>query len=305
MGPTASGKTELAERYARLLGAQLINADAFQVYRGMDIGTAKPAAKELYRLLDLKDPHEPFGVGEWVRLAAAELACLWRECRPAVVVGGTGLYVRALFERYTGLEGPPDPALRAELMEREARDGLSALAEHLASLDPGAWARIDPRNPVRVRRALERALQPPEPVAFDLPPFARAKIGLEWDVDVLNERIGARTDALISAGWPGEVGTLIASGIGADAPGMRAIGYSALASWHRGEVCLTEATDQIKLATRQYARRQRTWMRSEPALFRLHRQPGDEFTDEELLALLAKARESRHGEDDQLAGHVS
>src|SRR5271165_7127776 len=125
MGPTASGKTDVAEAIADALDAQLINADAFQVYRGMDIGTAKPRAKGRYRLLDLKAPNEGFGVGEFVQLAQTELNTLFQERRSAVVVGGTGLYIRALFEQYSELAASPEPALRAALMEREYRDGLA------------------------------------------------------------------------------------------------------------------------------------------------------------------------------------
>src|SRR5689334_3511641 len=127
MGPTGSGKTEVAEAIAERLGAQLINADAFQVYRGMDIGTAKPTEKHRYRLLDLKQPNAGFGVGEFVQLASEELRELHHEGRDAVVVGGTGLYIRALFEGYAEMVSPPDPNLRSELMARERTKGLATL----------------------------------------------------------------------------------------------------------------------------------------------------------------------------------
>lgn len=305
IGPTASGKTGIAERLADLLGAQLINADAFQVYRGMDIGTAKPQAKDRYLLLDLKDPREAFGAGEWVRLACGSLRRLWSESRSAVIVGGTGFYTRALLERYTDLQGPPPEELRAELMAREAREGLPALAGELARIDPDAAARVDPRNPVRVRRALERALHRSGNVPVDLPPFDELKIGVDWDVRTLDARIETRAHALIASGWVAEVRGLLADGVPRNAPGMRAIGYSPLASYLGGDISLDGAIAQIVLATRQYAKRQRTWMRSEPRLFRLPRQSGETLTDRELLALLAKARTFEHGEDDQPAGHVS
>lgn len=305
MGPTASGKTEVAERLASLIGAQLINADAFQVYRGMDIGTAKPEAKERYLLLDLKEPREAFGAGEWVRLACDNLRRLWSEGRSAVVVGGTGFYIRALFERYEDMQGPPPGELRAELMAREKHEGLRSLAAELARIEPGAAARVDPNNPVRVRRALERALHRGGNEPVELPPFDELKIGLDHAVPDLDARIEARTSALIEAGWIAEVRALLADGVPRNAPGMRAIGYSPLASYIGGDISLDDAIAQIVLATRQYAKRQRTWMRSEPRLFRLPRQSGEPLTDRDLLALLAKARTFEHGEDDQPAGHVS
>src|SRR5205085_344215 len=119
MGPTASGKSSLAEALAEQLDAQLINADAFQVYRGMDIGTGKSSCKERYLLLDLVSPSQQFGLGEWLRLAVVELERLFAEGRSAIVVGGTGLYIRALMEEYAEISSAPDPQLRSELMGRD------------------------------------------------------------------------------------------------------------------------------------------------------------------------------------------
>ena len=117
MGPTGSGKTPLAEALADELDAQLINSDAFQVYRKLDIGTAKPVSKDRYKLLDLIEPNEPFGLGEWLKLAAAEITRSYEMNQNVILVGGTGLYVRALFEQYSGMSGQPDPGLRRLLNE--------------------------------------------------------------------------------------------------------------------------------------------------------------------------------------------
>ena len=157
MGPTASGKTALAEGLADRLGAVLVNADAFQAYRGMDVGTAKPENRGRYRLLDIKKPDETYGVGEFCVRAAEELHGVHEEGRSAVVVGGTGQYVRALFEEYRDLMPDPDPALRARV-DREAGGGGVGGPRHGASATglPRSPPRTDLRNPVRVTRALER-----------------------------------------------------------------------------------------------------------------------------------------------------
>lgn len=265
MGPTGSGKSDLAERIASLLDAQLINADAFQVYRGFDIGTNKPGHRDRYRLLDIKDPDEDFGVGEWVARALDVLAELWEAGRSAVVVGGTGLYVRALFEEWKGLAPPPDPALRAEVRSW-AREGIGALAARLIAIDPIRAQAIDLSNPARVIRALERALQPQPPAAFSLPPFRRVKWGLQPDVDALNARIDARTTDLLERGWLEEVERLSCQGVDEKCPAMRAIGYRTLLRVSMGAMRLEEALDMIRRETRQYAKRQRTWLRSEPHL---------------------------------------
>ena len=131
MGPTASGKTGLAEALADELDATLINADAFQIYRGMDIGTAKPKAKSRYALLDIKNPNEGYGVGEWAQSAQAIVQDAWIAAKSVIVVGGTGLYIRALFEEYDGLHPAPDPVLRSELELREQTEGLPALYAEL------------------------------------------------------------------------------------------------------------------------------------------------------------------------------
>ena len=152
MGPTASGKSDLAEALADRIDARLINADAFQVYRGMDIGTGKPSQKERYLLLDLVSPSEQFGLGEWLRLAVAALEEIFKQGRNAIVVGGTGLYIRALMEEYADVAAAPDPSLRASLMKRP----IEELRQELRSRAPNVFESTDIANPLRVRRALEK-----------------------------------------------------------------------------------------------------------------------------------------------------
>ncbi len=268
MGPTASGKTDLAEALADRLDAALLNADAFQVYRGLDIGTAKPAQRERYRLLDLVEPSEPFGLGEWVRLAQTELEALHAQGRSAVVVGGTGLYLRALCEEYDALHPTPPPELREALATLESEGGLPALLARLAELPPEAGAGVDLRNPQRVRRAIEKALGGP-PIPVRTPYAKRLKFGLCVERRNLSQRIEERTATMLKDGWVDEVATLRARGFRPDDPGFRAIGYRHVWSYLEGVWGLSETLDRTVTETLQYAKRQETWLRKEPNLIPL------------------------------------
>ncbi|MBX3118967.1 MAG: tRNA (adenosine(37)-N6)-dimethylallyltransferase MiaA [Fimbriimonadaceae bacterium] len=264
MGPTASGKTALAERIAERYNAQLFAADAFQVYRGFDIGTAKPAQKDRYRLVDIKSPTESIAVGEWVQLAVDELVPLYEKRRNVVFVGGTGLYVRALFQGYGALFPPADPETRERIREREAAGGMEALVQWLREIDKESSERIDIHNPVRVRRAIEKALCPKVETLFSVPPYKRVKMSLQPDKDDLNLRIKNRVSEMVQNGWVAEVEALRRAGISDNDPSMRAIGYRTLLKVCTGEIALEQAIEATEIETRQYAKRQRTWLRSEP-----------------------------------------
>lgn len=263
-GPTASGKSELAEALADLTQAQLINADAFMVYRGLDIGTNKPTEKDRYKLLDLKAPHEDFGVGEWVRLASDLLGQLHAQSRDAVLVGGTGLYLRALTERWTELAPAPDPGLRAALQRELQGRGLPALVDELRRLDPET--KVDLANPVRVTRALERLRTAPDPVTIDYPDFEVVKFGIQVEPAEIDQRIAQRTQEMLIRGWVDEVNALRTLGVSAEAPSMRAIGYRLILEALEGKTSFADLEGKVVQQTRQYAKRQRTWMRSEPHL---------------------------------------
>lgn len=264
MGPTASGKTGLAEAVASELGAELISADAFQVYRGLDIGTAKPAAKERYRLLDIKNPDEPFGVGEWVKLATGHLEAAFADNRHVVVVGGTGLYIRALFDEYSGMSELPDPAFR----ERLNAAPIDELRKELIERDAGLAGRTDMANPVRVRRALER-LDMPASEPIKLPAFRKAKLALIPPTDPLELRIVQRASQMLHNGWTREIEDLRLRGYKRDDPGLRAIGYRAFWDHLDRKIDLDEALTATIVETRRYAKRQRTWLRSEKGLVTL------------------------------------
>jgi len=262
MGPTASGKTELAEALAELLNAQLVNADAFQIYRGMDIGTAKPASKERYQLLDIRNPSESFGVGEYVSLAQDVLQACWQDQKSVVVVGGTGLYIRALIEEYDAMAQAPDPELRSRLDKKS----LEELVDELKELDSELAMRADLRNRVRVQRAIERIRSPKPSVPVRLPPFDKYKFAVIRESDETASRISRRANDMVQKGWVREVQQLKADGYSKSDPGLRALGYRAIWQHLDGEMELEEALATTIAETRQYSKRQRTWLRSEPNL---------------------------------------
>ncbi len=266
MGPTASGKTELAEALAKVYDAQLINADAFQVYRHLDIGTAKPENRELYQLIDTVDPREQYGVGEFVIQATQILVELWEERRSAVIVGGTGLNIRALTEGYDTMAGPADPSFRAKMNEIHQTQGLGALVEKIKHIAPEVAITIDLSNPARVKRAIERAHFPAVLARAELPPFLSVKFGLLQDASDLEAKIVTRMRAMVQNGWIQEVERLMQSKYSLDDPGLRAIGYRNLWGYVEGKVELEEAIETTIVETRRYAKRQRTWLRSEPNL---------------------------------------
>lgn len=265
MGPTASGKSALAESLAAELDALLLNADAFQVYRGLDIGTSKPTDRGKYRLLDILDPEDEYSVGQWVSDAITELEPAWNRGQNVVVVGGTGLAIRALFEGY-GAMVPPDPAVRDEILAWERRDGLSTLSAHLIEAAPDVAAATDLRNPMRVRRALEKLRTQEQVRPVHLPPFLQVKTGLNPNVDALNAVIGERVRAMLEAGWVHEVRQLMDSGISPQAAGLRAIGYRTLWEAIAEGKDTEDVVGSIIKDTQRYAKRQRTWLRSEPRL---------------------------------------
>ncbi|HXB98095.1 MAG TPA: tRNA (adenosine(37)-N6)-dimethylallyltransferase MiaA, partial [bacterium] len=211
VGPTGSGKTELAEALAKRRPCVLLSADSQQVYRGMDIGTAKPlgAAKAAWGLLDLVDPGQPFSAGDWVRAAVPLVEAAWAGGKLAVLAGGTGLYLKALLEGLAEIPPVPDALRRSLALELEQR-GLAELATRLRAVDPDLAGRTDLANPRRVLRGLEvqaatgRALSQWQ-AAGTVPALRPSKtlwLGLDPGKDSLEARLEARTDALLRRGWP-------------------------------------------------------------------------------------------------------
>lgn len=266
MGSTASGKSDLAEKLAQDIQAELINADAFQVYKGLDIGTNKPLSKNIYHLIDIKDPTDGFGVGEWIQNVLPILKKAYDIKKNVIVVGGTGLYIRALFEQWNHLNPIPPLELRKRIEIELKEQGIEALFHQLQCLSPEVASKIDSKNPVRVSRALEKIMDPRPPFSINLPPFKKLKFGIEKNLDSLHHDIDQRVYQMIEQGWIKEVSSLLSNNIPSTSPGMRAIGYQTLTQYLQKELSLDEAIEKIQILTRQYAKRQRTWLRSEPNL---------------------------------------
>ncbi len=274
LGATATGKSSLALALAERLEGEIVNADALQVYRGLDIGTAKPSAEERRRvrhhLIDILEPAERYSAGEFARRARAAIAGIQDRGRLAIVVGGSGLYLKALLE---GLSPVPrgDRQVRQELRRQLAEGGLGPLRDELAAVDPETSARLARGDTQRILRALEVARVSGKPLShwISLQPFgekrlAALRIGLTLPRGVLYDRIRRRVERMVEVGWVEEVGGLLARHLTADLPGFQAIGYRQLIRHVTGEWSLERALEETVHATRRFAKRQRTWFRKEP-----------------------------------------
>ena len=284
MGPTGSGKTELSLALASRFPIEILVADSRQVYRGMDVGTAKPdpAARAAvpHHLLDLVAPGEPFSVADWTDAARRLIPEIHARRRLPLVVGGSGLYLAALLDGYA-FGAPPLPELRAELQRDLAVAGVGALADRLRAVDPSAAATTDLRNPRRVERALERAMAarggPAKRPATRPWTGPAVLLGVDRPTEVLNRRIDARAQWLFANGLLGEVQALLDAGHDPRRPPLTSHGYGEAARVLAGEWPLEEAVAVTVRRTRQYAKRQRTWFRRDPRIVWLPagEQPGD------------------------------
>ncbi|MEV7611364.1 tRNA (adenosine(37)-N6)-dimethylallyltransferase MiaA [Streptomyces sp. NPDC089799] len=270
VGPTAAGKSDLGVALARHLGGEVVNADSMQLYRGMDIGTAKLTMEERggipHRLLDIWDVTETASVAEYQRLARAEIDRLLAEGRTPVLVGGSGLYVRGALDV---MEFPgTDPEVRARLEEEAALRGPGALHARLAALDPGAAAAILPSNGRRIVRALEVIEITGKPFTANLPGHESVYDCVQIGVDVarpeLDERITVRVDRMWEAGLVDEVRTLEAAGLREGVTASRALGYQQVLAALAGECTEEEARAETVRATKRFARRQDSWFRRDP-----------------------------------------
>ena len=288
VGPTAAGKSDLAVELASRLPGEVVNADSMQVYRGMDIGTAKPTPVERrgirHHVLDVLDVAEPATVAEFQSLARAAIDdCLGRGVLP-VVVGGSALYVRAVLDRF---EFPgTDPALRAQLERDLAVVGARGLHERLINVDPSAAAAILPTNGRRIVRALEVVELTGRPFSATLPNrtylYDRViQLGLDVPRDVLDRRIEERVDRMWRAGLVDEVRTLEEAGLRDSRTARRALGYVQVLAFLAGEYDEAEARARTIQATRRFARRQDAWFRKDPRISWL-RFDADDLVDQAL-----------------------
>ncbi|MFH1927295.1 MAG: tRNA (adenosine(37)-N6)-dimethylallyltransferase MiaA [Chloroflexota bacterium] len=269
LGPTAVGKTELATRLGEALGAEIVSADSRQVYKYMDIGTAKPTPAQRRRvrhhLVDVVDPDEEYTLAQYHEMAYAAIDGLHAQGKLPLLVGGTGLYVRAVVEGWTVPRAKPDQELRARLYAKAEQEGADAVHAELLSIDPVAAARIDARNVRRVIRALEVYITTGIPISElqkkHLPHYRVLRIGLTVARERLYQRIDERVDGMMAAGLLEEVRGLVALGYGYSLPSMSGLGYRQLGLYLRGEVSLDEAVHLIKRNTRRFVRQQYSWFR--------------------------------------------
>ena len=272
VGPTAAGKSELSLRLARELDGEVINADSMQLYRGMDIGTGKLTAAERggvpHHLLDIWDVTEPASVSEYQRLARVQVARILSRGRTPILVGGSGLYVRATIDK---LEFPgTDPELRARLEDELAAVGPAVLHARLASADAAAAAAILASNGRRIVRALEVIELSGRPFSATLPEytsvFPAVQLGLDVPRAELDQRIAARVWQMWRAGLVDEVRGLDAAGLRSGRTASRALGYAQALRFLDGELTQAEAESQTVGATRRFARRQESWFRRDPRI---------------------------------------
>lgn len=272
VGPTASGKTEIAVGIAERLDAEVVSVDSMVVYRGLDIGTAKPTpdqrARVPHHLIDVAEPSEPFSVARYQELGRAALVGVAERGRRALLAGGSGLYVRALVD---DLAFPgTDPGVRAELEAEAAALGAARLHARLRETDPAAAAKIEPDNARRTVRALEVAAVTGRPFstfagAWDrYPPERLRAAGIEVPRAVLAARISARVRTMLAAGWLEEVRVLLEVGLGGWLTAAQAIGYAELARHLQGRMTLEDAVEQTEKRTRNLARRQMAWFYRDP-----------------------------------------
>jgi len=296
-GPTASGKTALAVELAKLTDGEVVSCDSMQIYKRMDIGTAKPTAAEMqgipHHMIDAAEPDEDFSVSRYCEMAAPIVDDILARGKTAIIAGGTGLYMDSLIK---GNDFAPFPAtgVRERLEEQAQREGMEAMLAQLAAIDPDSAARLHLADRKRIIRALEVYYETGETITAHnlrtqtLPPrYQPLWLGLDFDPrSALYERIDLRVDIMLEQGLIREITELLASGIPEKCTAMQAIGYKEFVAALNGEISVAEAADQVRQSSRHYAKRQLTWFRRNPKMNWLVRQKG-QSADE----ILEKARQ--------------
>ncbi len=275
-GPTASGKTALAVEVALACGAEIVGADSMQVYRGFDIGTAKPTPEELqgvrHYLIDVACPDELFDAARFTVLADQAIEEISKKGCPVIIAGGTGLYIRVLLH---GLQQGPPPSLevRKRLLERGRSEGWPALHKELAMFDSESASRLHPNDGVRILRAMEvfEASGTPMSEWQQMHGFLKWRypalvLGISRAREELNRRINERVDQMMASGFLDEVKRLLDQGLGHELKPMQGLGYRRLTAHIKGDTSLEKTVESIKTDTRRFAKRQMTWFKREPRL---------------------------------------
>jgi tRNA dimethylallyltransferase len=276
VGPTGVGKSQLALRLAQAFSGEIVNADSRQIYRYLDVGTAKPSPQERalvpHHLIDIVNPNENFSLAQYQQLALKAIESIQQRDKLPIVVGGSGQYVWSVLEGWGIPQVAPDPEFRQSLEEKAARGGEEELHNELASVDPEAAERIDPRNVRRTIRALEVYRETETPFSQlqrkEAPPFNTLVIGLTTDREDLYRRIDLRVDRMIEQGLVEEVKQLASRGFSFDMTAISSIGYKQIALFLKGEITLAVAIQQTKFETHRLARQQYTWFQLEDS--RIH-----------------------------------
>ena len=265
-GPTAVGKSALALRLAQQLDGEIVSGDSMCVYRGLDIGTAKPSAAEQklvpHHLIDIRQPTEPFSVVDFQQFASVAIDEVNRRSKLPILVGGTGLYIQALLEGYQFSPTPVTPL-------RDDTESTDTLYEKLNERDPSTASRIHPNDRKRILRALEVITNENKPLSRERAAqlqYDCLAFGLTMERQALYRRIDQRVDQMVGQGLLGEVDSLLSKGLATNATALQAIGYKEFIAATQGDVPLETAIEQVKLASRRYAKRQLTWFRRMPYL---------------------------------------
>lgn len=271
IGPTAVGKTKLSIELAKRYNGEIISGDSMQIYKGMDIGTAKIKNSEMegipHHLIDIKEPSEPFSVAEFQELVRGKISAISQRNKLPMLVGGTGLYIQSVIYDYQFSDAPSDDYFRKQLERRVELEGNEKLYHELVALDPESAAKIHPNNIRRVIRALEvyhctgKTISDYQEKQDQDLLFNTAIIGLTMDRDKLYERINGRVDLMMKDGLLTEVENLYKKGLN-DCQAIQAIGYKEIFEYFKGQVSLEEAIVQLKQNSRRYAKRQLTWFRN-------------------------------------------
>ena len=276
VGPTASGKTKMGVALAKRFNGEVVSADSMQIYRGMEIGTAAPTPAEMegvpHHMIGVADPAESWSVSRFTEAADRCVQDILSRGKLPVLVGGTGLYLDALVRGNTFAAGQQGGAIRQELQERLAREGAAALLAELAAVDPETAARLHLRDEKRILRALEvyretgKTISEHDRKSREAPNrYDALYVGLSFqDRQDLRDRIDRRVDAMVAQGLLDEVRRLLDSGLPRDATALQAIGYKQFLAAADGRCTVTEAIEEVKLRSRQYAKRQLTWLRRNP-----------------------------------------
>ena len=289
-GPTASGKTALAVALAKELNGEVISCDSMQIYRRMDIGTAKPTIEEMqgipHHMIDIAEPDEDFSVSRYCEMATPILEDILARGKTAIIAGGTGLYMDALIR---GNDFAPCPSTGArERLEQEADEiGMEAMLARLRVIDPEAGEKLHLADRKRILRALEVFEETGETITAhnkrtqEIPPrFSPLWLGLDFEPrQALYDRIDLRVSLMLEQGLEEEIKNLLSSGIPAKCTAMQAIGYKEFVAALEGTITLEEAADEVRKASRHYAKRQLTWFRRNSQMHWLVRQNGEDFSE--------------------------